>query len=61
MPQRGRAHKGNFGRALIIAGSRQYTGAAKLSLRLPAQRRWLVFAAIPNSTLRWQASPNPFG
>jgi len=49
MPQRADdAHKGNFGRALIIAGSRQYTGAAKLALQAASRSgAGLVFAAIP--------------
>jgi len=51
LPQRPNdSHKGSFGRALVIAGSRQFTGAASLSLQSALRSGvGLVFAAIPES------------
>ncbi len=42
------AHKGNFGRLVVIAGSRQYTGAAKLAIQAALRSGvGLVYGAIP--------------
>lgn len=42
------AHKGNFGRLVVIAGSRQYTGAAKLAIQSALRSGvGLVYGAIP--------------
>ncbi|MCK9245936.1 MAG: NAD(P)H-hydrate dehydratase [Anaerolineaceae bacterium] len=51
LPQRpDNSHKGTFGRALVIAGSRQFTGAASLSLQSALRSGvGLVYAAIPES------------
>ena len=44
------SHKGSFGRGLVIAGSRQYTGAANLAIRAALRSgAGLVYAAIPES------------
>ncbi len=42
------SHKGTFGKALLIAGSKQFPGAANLAIRA-ALRSGLVYAAIPES------------
>ena len=42
------AHKGSFGRLVVIAGSRQYTGAAKLAIQAALRSGvGLVYGAIP--------------
>jgi len=42
--------KGTFGKALVVAGSRKYTGAAKLAIQAALRSgAGLVFAAIPES------------
>ena len=42
--------KGTFGKALVIAGSRKYTGAAGLAVQAALRSgAGLVFAAIPES------------
>jgi NAD(P)H-hydrate epimerase len=42
------SHKGTFGRALVIAGSRKYTGAAGLAIQAALRSgAGLVFGAIP--------------
>lgn len=42
------AHKGNFGRLVVVAGSRQYTGAAKLAIQAALRSGvGLVYGAIP--------------
>lgn len=44
------SHKGSFGKALVIAGSRQFTGAANLSIQAALRSgTGLVYAAIPES------------
>ena len=44
------SHKGTFGKALVIAGSRQFTGAASLTIRAALRSgTGLVYAAIPES------------
>lgn len=44
------SHKGSFGKALIIAGSRQFTGAAALAIRACLRSgAGLVYAAVPES------------
>ncbi len=41
-------HKGSFGRLVVIAGSRQYTGAAKLAIQAALRSGvGLVYGAIP--------------
>lgn len=42
------AHKGSFGRLVVIAGSRQYTGAAKLAIQAALRSGvGLVYGAMP--------------
>lgn len=42
------SHKGNFGKALVIAGSQQFTGAANLAIQAALRSgTGLVYAAIP--------------
>ncbi len=42
------SHKGSFGKALVVAGSRKYTGAAGLAIRAALRSGvGLVYAAIP--------------
>lgn len=54
------AHKGNFGRALIIAGSRGMTGAACLAgFSAVKSGAGLVTVAVPNRCLETIASYNP--
>jgi NAD(P)H-hydrate epimerase len=44
------SHKGSFGKALVIAGSRQFTGAASLAIQAALRSgTGLVYAAIPGS------------
>lgn len=44
------SHKGTFGKALVIAGSRRYTGAASLAIQAALRSgAGLVYAAIPDS------------
>ena len=44
------SHKGTFGKALLIAGSQQFTGAANLAIGAALRSgAGLVFAAIPES------------
>ena len=44
------SHKGTFGKALLIAGSQQFTGAANLAIGAALRSgTGLVFAAIPES------------
>lgn len=44
------SHKGTFGKALVIAGSRQFTGAASLAIQAALRSgTGLVYAAIPES------------
>ncbi len=44
------SHKGTFGKALVVAGSRKYTGAAGLAIQAALRSgAGLVFAAIPES------------
>jgi NAD(P)H-hydrate epimerase len=44
------SHKGTFGKALVIAGSRQFTGAASLTIQAALRSgSGLVYAAIPES------------
>ncbi|MDY0125136.1 MAG: NAD(P)H-hydrate dehydratase [Anaerolineaceae bacterium] len=44
------SHKGTFGKALVIAGSRKYTGAASLTIQAALRSgTGLVYAAIPES------------
>lgn len=49
LPKRGSdTHKGSFGRLVVIAGSRQYTGAAKLAIQAALRSGvGLVYSAIP--------------
>ncbi len=55
LPQRTRtAHKGDFGRALLIAGSRQYVGAAALATRA-CVRSGVGLVALATSTSAYQA------
>ncbi len=51
MPKRSDdSHKGTFGKALLIAGSQQFTGAANLAIGAALRSgAGLVFAAIPES------------
>lgn len=51
LPQRpDDSHKGTFGKALVIAGSRHFTGAASLSIQAALRSgAGLVYAAVPES------------
>ena len=54
------AHKGTFGRALIVAGSRSYVGAAKLAAAAAARAgAGLVTLAVPESLRAEVASGYP--
>lgn len=47
-PRPDESFKGTFGKALVVAGSRKYTGAAKLAIQAALRSgAGLVFAAIP--------------
>lgn len=49
-PRSDDSFKGTFGRALVVAGSRQFTGAASLSIQAALRSgAGLVYAAIPQS------------
>lgn len=54
------AHKANFGRVLVAAGSRQYPGAASLAIRAALRSgAGLVYGAIPESIYPPLASSIP--